>query len=102
MVYNVGIGVVVINVGVGVVVINVGVGVVVIKVGVGVVVGVGVGVVATCDSTCTVVVCWILVFPGIVVALVTVAVGVKGTIPPFSGSQTPPPSWACTVGRESK
>lgn len=36
-----------------------------------------------------------------VVALVTVAVGTAGEIPPFSGSQIPPPSCAWTVGSES-
>jgi hypothetical protein len=59
------------------------------------------GIAVVDGSTLTVVLCTILVFPSIVVAVVTVAVGTNVATPPFCGSQTPPPSWACTVGKES-
>jgi hypothetical protein len=68
---------------------------------VGVLVGGGGGGAVVVGGGVTVVLWTISVFPSMVVALVTVAVGANGEIPPFAGSHTPPPSWAWTVGTES-
>lgn len=53
------------------------------------------------DAKITVVVCTILVFPSMVVALVTVAIGTNGASPPLAGSHTWPPICSGTVGSES-
>jgi len=63
--------------------------------------GGGAGAAGVTPAALTVVYCTILVFPAIVVALVTVAVGTNGCRPPNTGSQICPPSCSRTVGRES-